>query len=692
MKHIVTITEAPHLSGRQSIPDGAVNGNGDLGIILGNSENGMRIYLSKIDLWQGIESHDKGGLKPLGYIDIPVPAALYENYHAEQDMDKGEIRCRFHNGEDILTVDVRACRAENSVMLEIGGNTPAEPELKVFGGETSGEKGEISADGINGIFRSFSGADHAYETHCFAFLRRVDSGRYYLFAATNHDVESPESFALGKVKDITPKKYDSLLKEHYSLWQSFWSKSEFNTRDEELENGWYSSQYFLAGCTGNKGFAPGIFANFITIENPGWHSDYHLNYNYQAPFYAACSSNHIEFTDCYHIPLEEFFEKGSQFAAKWGCRGILYPVGLAPKGLCSELTPALGLWFERLFLGQKSNAIHPADIMVFRWRATRDKEYAEKHAYPYIKAALEFFEDWMTFDGERYSVTKDAAHEVPYYRADFTPQKYRRYINDTNNSLTLGMLRLCIPAAIEMATELGIDEDKCRKWSEILQKLSPFPTYYRFFRKVFSYTEKGQKWNYGNDVGLQHMYPAGCVGLLKSDPEMLRTAKNTFEQKSDCWLDDNAVCSYFPMAARLGHNPKEILKRLHELKNAAMLPNMLFNFAGGCLENCPVFANTLNEMVMQSFEGIINLFPCWDKELDVSFKTLRADGAFLVSSEMKGGKITFTEISSEIGGELCVKNPYKKAVISHNGKRSESEDDFIKISTAPGDTVRITAN
>ena len=77
MKHVVKITRKPEQSGKKSIPDGAINGNGDLGIILGNCENGMRIYISKADLWQGIESHDRGGLKPLGYIDIPVSEKLY---------------------------------------------------------------------------------------------------------------------------------------------------------------------------------------------------------------------------------------------------------------------------------------------------------------------------------------------------------------------------------------------------------------------------------------------------------------------------------------------------------------------------------------------------------------------------------------------------------------------------------------
>jgi len=690
MKHIVKINTRPEKSGCKSVPDGAINGNGDLGLILGNCENGMRIFISKTDLWQAYEDHDRGGLRPLGYIDIPVPAELYKNYYVEQDMDKGELRCIYKDGTDCCEIHVRACKVENSIMIESVGNVDISPELKVYGGETTGEKGEFEENGCKGVFRIFRGEGIVFETHAYAAMKKVDSKRYYAFVATNHDTDKPERLSVEKAASMNAEKYDALRNEHYAAWEKLWSKSSFEVDNEELELGWYASQYLIAGCTGNEKFAPGLYANFVTVENPNWHSDYHLNYNYQAPFYAACSSNHVEFTDCYATPLEEFEEKGREFAKKFGCGGIMLPVGLMPKGICSELTRYLKYSFDRLFLGQKSNAIHPADILVFRWKSTRDIDYARDHAYPYIKAAIEFFEDYLVFEDGRYIVKKDAAHEVPYYRADFDPRRYRRYINDKNNALTLGMLCLCIPAAIDMAKALGVDEDKQKKWQEIFDKLSPFATYYRYGKKVFRYTEKGQAWNDGNDVGLQHIYPAGCIGLA-SDEKLLKIARNTFNMKEKgCWIDDNAVCSFFPMAARLGKDPKVIVRKMHELNKKMLLPNMLYDFAGGCLENCPIFANTLNEMAMQSFEGIIRIFPTWDKSLDCKFRTLRADGAFLVSAEIKDGKILYAEIFSEAGEKLTVENPYAKAKVSVDGETFTSEEHFITLETTKGSKVIIT--
>lgn len=690
MKHIVRIYSKPEKSGVQSVPDGAINGNGDIGLILGNCENGMRIYISKLDLWQAFERHDKGGMKPLGYIDIPVSAELYKNYYVEQDMDRGELRCIFKNESDCCEIHIKACRVENSIMLEAVGNVGIAPELKVFGGETTGENGEFEENGCKGIFRIFRGEEHVFETHAYAAMRKLDDNTFYAFIATNHDTDNPKRLAVEKATSIDTERFAALKEEHYSAWSDFWLKSSFEVEDEELELGWYASQYFIAGCTANKKFPPGLYANFITVENPMWHSDYHMNYNYQAPFYAACSSNHVEFTDSYAVPLEEFEEKGRRFARKFGCNGIVLPVGLMPGGICSELDKNSKYSFERLFLGQKSNAVHAANIMVFRWKATRDTDYAREHAYPFIKSALEFFEDYMTYENGRYSVKMDAAHEVPYYKADFNPRKYKRYINDMNNSLTLGMIRLCIPAAIDMASTLGIDEDKQKKWQYMLDKLSPFATYYRFGKRVFRYTEKGQMWNDSGDVVLQFIYPGCCVGLA-SDEKTLKIARNTFKMKEKyCWSDGNAVSSFFPMAARLGKDPKTIIGKLRELNKKKLFPNMLYDFEGGCLENCPIFANTLNEMAMQSFEGILRIFPAWDKDLNCRFGNLRADGAFLVSSEIIDGEIAFVQIESEAGQTLIIQNPFERAIITIDGKRTESTDEQITIKTDIGSRIYIT--
>jgi alpha-L-fucosidase 2 len=70
----------------------------------------------------------------------------------------------------------------------------------------------------------------------------------------------------------------------------------------------------------------------------------------------------------------------------------------------------------------------------------------------------------------------------------------------------------------------------------------------------------------------------------------------------------------------------------------------------------------LNEMLLQSYSGTIRVFPAipasWQ---DVSFKTLRAEGAFLISATRKDGLNQEVKIISEKGGICRIENPFDRA-------------------------------
>lgn len=689
MKHTAIITKQPERSGAESIPDGAITGNGDLAVILGNSLAGLRIFLSKTDLWHALETESKGGLRPVGYIDIPVPQDLYRHYHVEQDMDEGILRCDFSEGDRSVRLELRVAADENAVLIE--SNTEIEPVLYAYDlGEITGRNGTFAENGVTGVFRRFGGDECLYESNVYAAARRLDGERWYAFFATNHDGPSPKETVIEKISAMTPARFEELKAAHAAFWKDFWSRSAFHLSDPALETRWYASQYYLAVCARNKGFPPGLYGNFITVERPNWHGDYHLNYNFQAPFYAACSSNHPELTDCYLTPLEEFVPRGKTFAARYGCGGVLFPCSIAPKGYMTEFVPGSRYAFERPFMGQKSDAIHAADIAVFRWNATRDTDYARKHAYPYLRECLDFFTDYAVEEADgSVSIPDDAIHEVPYYKKGFDEKDYPE-IHDKNNVLTLGLLRLCIPAAIDMAETLGVDADRRAKWRDFLDRLPDFPTFLREGREVYRYTEQGQEWVTGNDVGQQHIYPCGCVGL-SSPARDLTIATNTVNQRLYGFSDGNAVSSFYAIGARIGFDPAYMTDRLREWNAQSDLPNLLHDMPGGCLEYCVVNALALNEMALQSHQGIIRIFPVWDVRLDCEYENLRADGAFLVSAAIRSGRVDYTKIVSEKGGTLRVAYPEKDFTVAVNGKAAGWTSTELEqgVETAPGDRIEI---
>ena len=57
------------------------------------------------------------------------------------------------------------------------------------------------------------------------------------------------------------------------------------------------------------------------------------------------------------------------------------------------------------------------------------------------------------------------------------------------------------------------------------------------------------------------------------------------------------------------------------------------SYGGGGIESCGGIISAVDEMLMQSHEGVIRVFPVWPKEMPARFGNLRAYGAFLVSGE-----------------------------------------------------------
>ena len=73
----------------------------------------------------------------------------------------------------------------------------------------------------------------------------------------------------------------------------------------------------------------------------------------------------------------------------------------------------------------------------------------------------------------------------------------------------------------------------------------------------------------------------------------------------------------------------------------------------------------LNECLLQSYDGVIRLFPNTTRLGKASFRDLRAAGAFLVSAAWDGKAVADVAVKSEKGSPARIVNPWgpKKAAI-----------------------------
>jgi hypothetical protein len=98
----------------------------------------------------------------------------------------------------------------------------------------------------------------------------------------------------------------------------------------------------------------------------------------------------------------------------------------------------------------------------------------------------------------------------------------------------------------------------------------------------------------------------------------------------------------------------------------------------------------LNECMMQSYTGVIRLFPNPQGLGRAEFKDLRAMGAFLVSAAWDGKRVSRVSLRSEKGARARMVNPWGGARVAVNGVKVEEREGAIEFDTRAGADYRIT--
>ena len=495
---------------------------------------------------------------------------------------------------------------------------------------------------------------------------------------------------------------------HRDWWKQFWSQSFVEIDEPLLEKYYYSSEYITASASRDGKVAPGLYGPWVTTDHPSWNSNYTMDYNYQTAPLAMYSSNHIATAGSYDQPVLDFIGRGQLYARTLlNARGVLYPGNMAPWGLERQFE------FEPM-MGMKSNAAFTAMPMLMRFYSTYDDAYAAK-IYPFLREVGNFWEDNLDRSHHTYSITGDCADEVgPWLRS----KDWATCSEDHNPMSTLGFVRATFQGLIDISKELNVDASHRSAWQDILDHLSPYPTTQRSGRTFFLVAD-GNASNmpdWGNASWA--IWPAGQIGLGK-DPRLTAIARNNFEEPprppSDApapppLVNDPTAPAHPdtpstappdfmqmgpltpPAMARVGFDPAKLLAALHSNCVSACYPNGYLFFGGGGVEGPEVIPATINEMLMQSFSGVLYLFPDWPRDKSASFGDLRAYGAFLVSSDFKNGRVGQLTILSEKGRDCVLKNPWqgKELRLSRNGRKAERlAGDQVTFHTVAGESISI---
>jgi hypothetical protein len=491
-----------------------------------------------------------------------------------------------------------------------------------------------------------------------------------LDVAGGRDSTDHRAAAIAAASRTTPDTLTARRASHEAWWQRYWERAWIDVGGGIAERFWYGSHYVLACCTRPGCVAPGIFG-FSTDDHPRWSGDYHLNYNFEHPFASLCVANRLDWLEPYETAISQFIGSGRVRAAsdlKPACNGVYYPIGLAPWGIAAQDD----------YMGQKCAAAYAAWHFTEHFYHTLDPALTRSKLYPYVREVALFWSSYLTREADRWVIRGSASHEHGGH--------------NVNTAFDLPLVRRVLQAAIDMSTLLEFDADLRRTWRQQLAALAAYPTGMHEGKRVLVESEDAE--HFTQSISLFNViWPgAGDVGV-GGNTELLQTCRNTIAAL-DLWEQGNSFSWVYPAAVRVGLPGTLDRLEAHLAGPRGLRPNLTVAQPYGGIETCGAAA-AINEMLLQSHDGVIRVFPAWPIDRAASFVNLRARGAFLVSASLENGAVRSITLHSEAGRPIVLINPWpadRACSVATDGHSQTIDLDSqpITLPTRRGQTVLIS--
>ncbi len=527
---------------------------------------------------------------------------------------------------------------------------------------------------------------------------------FFGYISLEEGFNSEVSLQPADTKAPDPDDFEKASGRSNEIWESYWNKSGVELEDSFLEKIWYHNLYFL-NCAVKEGVnTPGLFANWSYNDiGTAWHGDYHMNYNTQQPFWVTFSSNHLEKNLSYVSLVESLMDVSRKWAREYyNLPGAYFPHSAYPVEMtmnpypvphwgweiCETPWAVQGLWWHYLYSG--------------------DTVFLKLRGYQPIKEAVEFLVAYMKRPEARGTQWSDNKYHI---FPTIPPELYAlrpgfRYNYDCTVDLTL--IKFIFNAFDQAVKVLGLESEEKLLLDDVHDILNNYPDYplaksEKFGEIIVSVPGEHDQVVYNVPNALITVFPGEDHGL-HSDSSVLSLVRNTFLNQQNEGGNDLVFKNL--QAARIGMLDVEKFKRQIEY---CLLPNgtasdraiqvhgRYSDFTNyGFMDHMGIwFENfalpvVINECMMQSYNGVIRMFPNWPADKGASFFNLRAAGAFLVSSEIREGEIQYIRIISEKGNDLKLINPFKNGARVISGDRvSKIKSGIIESPTEAGEELII---
>jgi Glycosyl hydrolase family 95 catalytic domain/Glycoside hydrolase family 95, C-terminal domain len=351
-----------------------------------------------------------------------------------------------------------------------------------------------------------------------------------------------------------------------------------------------------------------------------------------------------------------------------------------------------------------------------RYEYTLDKIWLRDRAYPMLKGVAEFYRNFPNLKKES---------DGKYHLHLVNNSEGIRGVRDAMGSMAA--MYGIFPMLIKAAEILNVDADMLPVWQEFLDDLAPLPCSDHPDAPVRNAPGEPKFWIsglnpvlYGN-VRQDHTpamyFDLSTLETKEEDPELFQISLDTYNRSYPNGMNDSTRISVLSgsavLAAKLGCADDVRHAIINQIRcqwpegdfvdfdgtgRAGVLQNRMTlreGVNGIDAERLGNAAYALHEALCQSAppgpgkDAVIHVFPAWPKDWDAAF-TLLARGGFLVTSSLQKGAIEFVEMTSQLGGECRLRNPWPdhEVTLYRNGKNERNlKKSLLKFTTSKGEKI-----
>jgi hypothetical protein len=651
-------------------------GNGDLYGIAWGKEGGIRLRITKNDVWDARVDTSKDG--PLPKVNIRTRAVTgskgappsYERpfpqplcaaalrigsssvAHGTLDLQHAVATVTSGNGDK---TDVRVLADRNVLLITTRETVSIEP---VRAGQTG------KTNGVEWLHVTLPGdPDYKGMEYCLAVAGRAGAKAVSLvtsFDITTGDVRGAAIALASKTVAEVERSQEQLIGGHENAWRDFWARGGVELGDRDLQHWWYRMMYFARTVSQPGGrFPAGLMPPLATDSTP-WHADFHFNYNSWQPFWSVISANHADLADPWISYVHGLLPR-AQWQAKevFDCDGVYYSISQ----FLHEPDPAVCKSVNKRSLvmspwGMTIGMVGmTAQNLWHKHLCDPDRAYLEAKIYPTLREAARFYLSFMKQCGQ------DTAGKIRL-GPSYSPEHGAMGID--NCPFDIAYVHYTFEAFDRASKELRRDGALAGECLAMKALLADYPVALDGSGKPVVVDWTGCKYKeigeHNLTVPASPVFPAEQVTWFSPEP-----VKELFRRTiKDTRFNGNNSHVIFNIAKARLSMPEAVPDTKTWFKSRE-LPNGLFVWQGHqhgtfMLESIGVAA-VVTEFLMQSVGDVIRVFPCWPKEQDAKFTNLRAQGGFLVSAEQKNGQVIKLEITSTVGGRLRLLNPWTGKIV-----------------------------